>query len=190
MPGPRQERDLSEMLQSLESQLNILEEHSQKAFGERREEFLPEVATKLRVLLVRSRHNKPLLFEVADRLGIEMTVTLDGSPGLGSKPENPNSMPGDKLSLDAFFDLMAVTVRTSAGLVPMTKRELIRAWSEQLGGSHEDWSVDEALVNAVRTEVPIFGFRPMLLELCNCVNTTLHHGRRVVAVAKERLSER
>lgn len=189
MPGPRQDRDLSEMVHSLETQLNVLEEHAQKAFGERREEFLPEVATKLRVLLVRSRHNKPLLFEVADHLGIEMTVTLDGPPVLRSSPENPHSVPGDKLSLDAFFDLMAVMVRTSAGLVPMTKRELVRAWSEQLGGSHEDWSVDEALVNAVRTEVPILGFRPMLLELCNCVNTTLHHGRRVAAVAKERLGK-
>ena len=41
---------------------------------------LPEVATKLRVLLVRSKQNRPLLLEVAGQLGFTPIVTLGGPP--------------------------------------------------------------------------------------------------------------
>jgi hypothetical protein len=180
MPGPRISRELSEMVERLERQLDMLEGFAQAAFAEGKDEFLPEVATKLRVLLVRSRQNRPLLIEVADRFGIPLNVTLDCPPVEGG----PRA--GDVLSLDAFFDLQAVTVRTSAGLASMTKRELIRAWSEQLGGAHEDWSVDESLVNAVRIEVPILGLRPSVMELGNCARTAVRCGREVVRLARER----
>src|SRR5215831_20961083 len=66
-------------------------------------------------------------------------------------------------------DLDAVSVRTSDGLlVTLTKRELIRAWSEQLGGAHEDWAVDEALVKAVRIQGSFQGIQLTALELLNC----------------------
>jgi len=96
---------------------------------------------------------------------------------------------GDVLSLDAFFDLPAVTVRTSEGLVSMTKRELIRAWCEQLGGAHEDWHVDEAMVNAVKANLPVLGINPTEIELRNCVKTTLKHGREVIRLAKQQITD-
>jgi hypothetical protein len=184
MPGPRVSRELAEMVQRLEAQLDLLDNFARAAFGEKNEVFLPEVATKLRVLLVRSRHNKPLLLEVADRLGVTLEVTLDGPPGVRSSPESASPQAGDVMSLDSFFDLQAVTIRTSKGLVSMTKRELIRAWAEQLGGAHEDWSVDEALLNAVKAELPLLGIRPTIMELANCTRTALRYGRHVVQHGK------
>lgn len=181
MPRPRINRELGEMIENLERQLMLLEEYSHYAFSEGRQEFLPEVAGKLRILLVRSRHNVPLLFEVANRVGVVPRVVLDGPP-VQLPPGEPG--PGDEVSLDDFFDRQAVMIKTSDGLVSMTKRELIRAWCEQLGGAHEDWAVDEALVNAVRFPVLVGGMQAMALELRNCARLTLVHGRRVVEHAR------
>jgi len=132
---------------------------------------------------VRSRQNSPLVFEVADRLGVVPGVRLDGPP-VQPPPGEPG--PGDEITLDAFFDLQAVTVRTSTGLVMMTKRQLIRAWCEQLGGVHEDWAVEEALINAVRLPVFVDGMQPSAMELRNCARTALTHGKRVVQFGREK----
>jgi hypothetical protein len=165
------------MVDQLDNQLSLLEDYTHRAFGEGRKEFLPEVATKLRVLVVRSRKNVPLLFEVARRLDVEPKVILEGPP---IKPEPGEPSPGDEIALDDFFNLQAVTVRTSAGLVTMTKRELIRAWCEQLGGAHEDWAVDEALVNAIHAPISVGGMQPTAMELRNLARTTLRYGRHLV----------
>jgi hypothetical protein len=170
------------MLDQLDRQLTLLEEYSAKAFDEGRAEYLPDIAGKLRILLVRSRNNTPLLFAVAERLGVVPHVKLDGPP---IRPLPGESRPGDEIALDAFFDLQAVTIRTSAGLVAMSKRELIRAWCEQLGGVHEDWAVDEALVNAVRFPVRVGGMQPTVMELLNCARTALLHGKRLVQIGRE-----
>ena len=181
MPGPRARRELEEMVEQLSRQLDLLDEYACHAFVERRSEFLPEVAGKLRILLVRSRNNVPLLFEVAQRLDVVPKVVLDGPP-IKAPPGEPG--PGDEIALNQFFEMNAVTIRTSAGLVTMTKRELIRAWCEQLGGAHEDWAVDEALINAVRSPILIGGMQPSAMELRNSVRITLQHGRRLVELGR------
>jgi hypothetical protein len=175
-----------EMVDRLESQLNVLARHCQLAFQEQQLDYLPEIATKLRLLLVRSNKNRPLIFDLMKELGIAFDVVLDGPPQLRRRTGDTTSTPapGDRLSLDAFFDLRAVTIRTTAGLIDLTKRELIRAWSEQLGGAHEDWAVDESLSNALKTQLPFVKVRPMVLELRNCANIALRYGREVVARAR------
>jgi hypothetical protein len=62
----------------------------------------------------------------------------------------------------------------------MTKRELIRAWCEQLGGAHEDWAVDEALVNAIHAPISVGGMQPTAMELRNLARRTLRYGRHLV----------
>jgi hypothetical protein len=187
MAGPRLDRELVEMIGQLETQLGLLERYSHDAFELGQTQFLPEVATKLRVLLVRSGRNRPLLFDVAKGVGFTPIVTLSGPPI--RRPAGEKG-PGDHISVDAFFDLDAVGVQTSTGFVMMTKRQLIRAWSEQLGGAHEDWSVDEALVNAIRTPVSIGGVQPTVIELRNCASTTLRVGRHVLETARASLADR
>jgi hypothetical protein len=170
------------MAGQLERQLRLLEEYSRRAFEHGEEDFLPEVAGKLRILIVRSRSNRPLLFEVADKLGVVPEITLGGPPVRG-QPGEPG--PGDTIPLDEFFDLDAVTIRTSSGLVTMTKRKLVAAWCQQLGGVHEDWSVEEALVNAVRFPIRIFGMQLSSIELSNTARITLHHGRILLERGRE-----
>ena len=180
MPGPRLDREIAEMISQLETQLGLLERYAHQAFALGETQFLPEVATKLRILLVRSRHNKPLLIDVAGALGFTPIVTLSGPPI--RRPPGEKG-PGDHISVDAFFDRDAVGVMTAAGFVMMTKRQLIRAWSEQLGGAHEDWAVDEALLNAIRTALLVGGVQPTVIELRNCTTTALGVGHYVHEMA-------
>lgn len=177
MAKSRLTRELVEMLEQLDRQLNLLQEYSNRAFAEGHTEYFPEIAGKLRILLVHSRHNRALLFEVAQRLDIVPRVRIDGPP---VRPPEGVPGPGDEITLDAFFDLQAATVATSEGQVSMTKRQLIRAWCEQLGGVHEDWAVDEALVNAVRSPININGMHPSAIELKNCARTALNTERQIV----------
>ena len=185
-------RTLADMVEQLETQLRLLREYSDRAFGDKQDEYLPEVAGKLRLLLVKSRHNKPLLLEVADQLGVNLEVTIHGPPGLqypaGDLTEGRCRV-GDRITLDAFFDLLAVGVKTSSGFITLTKRELIRAWCEQLGGVHEDWSVDEEVVKAIKTGLTVGGYEPCVLELNNCARSALQHGQRVLAAARANQSE-
>ena len=148
---------------------------------------MTEVAAKLRVLLVRSNQNTPLLFEVATQIGFTPTVTLDGPPLL-KVPGEPG--PGDTISLDAFYDLDAIRMRTSAGFITLTKRELIRAWAEQLGGAHEDWSVDEAILNAIHAPIRIGGVQPTAMELLNCARLAITQGRHIVDIGRAHLESR
>jgi hypothetical protein len=72
-------RPLNEMTDALECQLKLLEDYSQKAFGENQECYAPEVATKLRLLVGRFGSNKPLLFKVAEAIGMQVLVVLASS---------------------------------------------------------------------------------------------------------------
>ena len=177
------------MVERLASQLHVLNHVAKLAFGpERRNDFLAEVATKLRVLTVRSKHNKPLLLEVADRLSITVTVKLGGPP-IPFDHNGKSYMPGDDVPLDEFLDFDALMIRTSAGLITFTKRQLIRAWSEQLGGAHEDWAVDEGLINALNSGIQLGGMDPTAMELRNTARVVLARGNDVVDRARALLKD-
>ena len=178
MPGqrvakPSKNRQLSEMIHRLETQLELLHQYSEQAFGRGHAEYYGEVATKLRILLVRSRHNTPLLLEIANRLKVPLNLTLGGPP---VQPPKGEPGPGDTITLDRFFDLSAMHIRTSSGLVRISKREMIRAWCEKLGGAHEDWDIDEAILNALELPWVVNGIHLAVIELRNCAKIALQYG--------------
>lgn len=177
MKKPRIKRDLPEMVNQLERQLRLLAEYSEHAFEDGRSHYLPEIAGKLRILLVRSRFNHPLLFRVAEHINYTPKVELSGPP-VRPLPGEPG--PNEVITLDRFFDLHAVTIRTWQGPARMTKRELIRAWCEQLGGVHEDWEVDEELANTLGLPIIIGGMHPGAYELRICAQTALQHGQQII----------
>ena len=110
----RPPRDLVEMVGRLEAQLNKLEEFAARAFAGGEIEFLPEVANKLRLLIVRSPKNTPLLFEVAARLGVTLAAPLrEGPKMLERHPNDPP--PGTPIPLDDFFDRQAFSGTTPNG---------------------------------------------------------------------------
>lgn len=180
--SPRIARQLPEMLVVLREQLNLLERYSHHAFDLRESRFLPEVAGKLRLLTVRTAHNQPLLFTVADRLQVTLVAKLSGPP-LPRSAGKPTG--GDYLSLDALFDLEAVAIQTSAGLCSYTKRQLVQAWCQQLDGAHSDWRVDEALINALSVPVILGTMQATALELANQARTTLVVGRWLLQLPPE-----
>lgn len=171
--NPRKNRQLSEMIHRLETQLELLHQYSEQAFGRGRAEYYGEVATKLRILLVRSRTNKPLLLEIADRVKVPLNVTLGGPP---VEPPKGEPGPGETVTLDRFFNLSAMHIRTSGGLVGISKREMICAWCEQLGGAHEDWAIEEAILNALQLPWLVNGIHPAVIELHNCAKIALQYG--------------
>ena len=177
------------MTDALDSQLTLLEEFSKKAFSEHQEAYAAEVANKLRLLLARFGSNKPLLFDVATAIGMELTVVLDGPPiKRPSGDETPP--PGTVMSLEKFFDLDAFTIPTKDGSFrTLTKIEFIRTLAEQHGGAHEDWTHDEAARNAAR--IPFFfnGAQIMMIELHSCAELAWRKGREVVAKARETIKE-
>jgi hypothetical protein len=132
MRSPQVDRELAEMVAELSRQLRVLQHSGVLAFGpEQNADYLPEVATKLRSLLVRSRMNTPLSREVASWIELPRTITLGARPLLKAKGD-PSPGLGNTISLDRFFDLIAIAVRTARRMVPLTKRDIIRAWCEQL----------------------------------------------------------
>lgn len=175
----REDRDLVE---KLERQLGLLRKFSESAFQRLEPAYFPEVANKLRLLLVKSRMNTPLLFAAADRFNVELKVIVP--PGAVSRPESEGEM-----TLDHFFDLIAYRHRKPDGtLGTATKRELIRAWCEQEGGAHLDWEVEEWLVQALRpVPIRLNGLEPSQIVLRNCANAALQHGASVVEAGYRRL---
>jgi len=177
------QRQFNEMVASLESQLKLIADYSYKAFDQQQSEYLPEIATKLRVLLIRSGSNKPLLFEVAARLNLVLNITLDkDAPPVEPIPGEP--IPGETITLDRYFDLNSVMVGTSNGLVAISKRNLIRAWSEQLGGAHVDWALDESLKNALEAPFLIDNMPLLAQELKSSAKIALDCGTLLLEKAK------
>ena len=189
MSAAKQARGFDEMIATLEAQTDLLEHYAQHAFEEGDAKFLPEMATKLRLLVVRMKNpnHKPLLFEVAEQLGETPMVTLRQGPKM-LRPAPGDPAPGDAFPLDQFFEMSAATVPTSAGQVTLTKRQLIRGITEQLGGAHADWAVEEGLAAAIVT-IPLLNLQPAAIELRNAARTTVTHARRLIALGKARLSD-
>ena len=163
------------MVERLEIQLSLLNDYTRNAFIDGKHHYCSEVATKLRLLLVRSKSNDPLLLNIADKFKVELVVTL--APPPVKRLDDPTG----PISLDRYFDLTAYMYRGSDGIVQVSKRQIIRAWCEQYGGAHEDWAVDDWIRLALRPYMLTFdGLNPVQMELRSSANTALEYGRYVL----------
>lgn len=186
------------MIDSLEIQLSLLEHHYEQAFKHGKIEFLPEIATKLRLLLwqaPRQNGNEPLLFKVMHQFGLNTHLTLDGPPvdpppieitGVGPPQFGP--MTGETISLYRFFNLKEEFVSTSRGGVWKTKLELIRGVSEQLGGAHSDWEIDEDLFRTLSMGPWISGMPAYAPSIEISARIVIRHGRLILAEVRRQQS--
>ena len=78
---PRRTQDLAD---SLERHLKLLKEFATKAFNDGDEDYLGEIAGKLRVLVYEKGRNKPLLLSLMDEFDLQIPIRLGGPP---VKPE-------------------------------------------------------------------------------------------------------
>jgi hypothetical protein len=141
---PRTDYDL---LEALLRHVELLREYSQKAFEQGKGDYLGEVAGKLRVLVVETRMNKPLLLALMKKFGSRTQVLLD----------DPYEQ--DHISLDQFMERLCVAIRTDSGMKSFTNREFVATWAQQHGAAHEDWEHDEGFA-AVRASGIFIGGDP------------------------------
>jgi hypothetical protein len=129
----RKTRELPEMVEALARQVRLLDAYVKRAQSD--PDYWGEVASKLRLLIIeRARNNRALLLRVADEYDARLRF---GS----SRPD------GGPLTWDEFLDRQML----GQGERSITFREVICRWAEQMGGAHEDWSVDEMLLKTHTT---------------------------------------
>jgi hypothetical protein len=118
-------------------QVRLLQRYAKQAFEAGDDDYLGEVAAKLRLLAVAKPHNDPLLIQL-------MTECRIGAP-LVPKPPPPGHPAGKPMTLADSLTLPALKVTTSAGDVRLSKRQFIEVVAEKYGGTHEDWAHPEHL---------------------------------------------
>ncbi|MBI2090208.1 MAG: hypothetical protein HYT78_15965 [Deltaproteobacteria bacterium] len=165
-------RDLEDLVQALERHLRLLHEYARRAFQDGDFDYGGEVAGKLRLLVTKFGSNRPLLLDLMAETGINPLITLGGPP-IEPPPGEPR--PGDKISLSLYLQLGAIGIRVPSGeFVMLNKTQLIRAWAEQTGSSHEDWSLDPPLEAILRAPIYIGGLHGAFAELRITTEPVLH----------------
>jgi len=155
MTLPRVPRTIPDLVTALTHHTKLLREFRDKAFVQRDEAYIGEIATKLRLLTSNRGRNKALLLRLMDLFGEEVPITLSGPIDAGKQ-----------VNLKQFLELGAGGVRTpTQGFVMLTKSELIETWAAQHGAAHEDWSLTEDF--AALRDAPVFlnGLRALAVEL-------------------------
>ncbi len=123
------QRNIGVMVQRLINHLEILIDFADKSFYEyQHEKYLGEVAGKLRVLVVETRTNKPLLLGLMDHFHYER--------------EWDGTLPNSKFTLRTYMYMLAIYSKDHC---TFSNEKIIRYLSQQSGGSHEDWELDSEL---------------------------------------------
>jgi hypothetical protein len=177
--APAPLRSTDELVDALARHIRVLRDYAAMAFVEGNFDYGGEVAGKLRLLVTKFGSNRPLLLDLM-QTGIAPSITLDGPP-VQRPPDEPG--PGDTISLERYLGLDAIGIRIPSGeFVMLNKTQLLRAWAEQSGASHEDWSLDPGLAAILSAQIYIGGLHGALAELA----TTTH---AVLSVAERFLSD-
>lgn len=159
---PRVPRSKENLVDALRRHVTLLEDYSNRAFREGKEEYFGEVAGKLRVLVYKSPSNRPLLLDLMRDYDISIPLHF-------SRPE------GDiEMSINDFLDNLAFSIRVpSGGLVSVTNKQMIGTWAQQYGASHEDWEIDEEFAQALSSGTFIGGLPAAAAALRAVANTVL-----------------
>ena len=168
------------MVEALRKHVRLLEEYAHRAFSEGNFDYTGEVAGKLRLMAIRFGSNEPRLLRLMEETGELIPIILDGPP-IPLTPQGHRG--GDAISLEYFLSLLAVGVRVPSGtFVELTNADLIRAWAEQAGAPHEDWSMEEGLRTVLTLPVFIGGLPGASAALRAATNAVLHIASRFLAM--------
>jgi hypothetical protein len=159
----RVKRTDDSLIRALRSHTDLLREYISRVTTELDERFLGEIAGKLRILVYRTRTNKPLLLDLMVDRGFQHTVRIDRPQGLLEK----------ELEIWLEGTACAVTV-PGEGLVELTKIDFIRLWSQQSGAAHEDWEHDSRLASVFQSNL--------------IINNVPIHARQLISIARRVLN--
>jgi len=129
--------------------------------------YLGEIAGKLRLLVINEGSNKALLLKLMNKFDDEILITLKGPP---RKPYTSKYKNGDKISVQEFLNLEATyndeaEKRKNNEIEIITKRDLIKKWSQQFGSAHQDWTIDEDFHKFLKPQFYVCGIPLQGLEL-------------------------
>ncbi len=151
-------RTEGELIKALQDQLHILKEAIERVktgdFA-----YTKVIAASLRVLVLKTTKNKPLLLNLAKKYDFPLIITRDVPP---FKPAT--------ISIQDLLDELYFASGTEH--VKITKRELIAKSAQQEGLSHEDESLDKDYLISKPKGLYIGGLPPdvrALLGLGQCI---------------------
>jgi hypothetical protein len=168
----RAKREIEELVEALERHVRLLKEYAHKAFRDGNTDYGGEIAGKLRLLVTSiGKSNRPLLIDLMEKTGIKPLIKLGGPP-IQRPPGEPRA--GDMITLSGYLELTAIGIELPSGdFVTLNKIKFIRAWAEQTGSSHEDWSLDPELTAILRSGIHIGGVDAAFAELKVTTETVL-----------------
>ena len=138
--GERQDRPLDELVGALRRHVELLRDYATKAFQERNEAYLGEVAGKLRVL-VGEHGNRALLLSLMKALNVKIEFPLGGPP-TQFRPGEPRG--DEKVTLRRFLSMYTMGMRLRSGeWIELTNDDIVHLWAEKYGAAHEDWHTDK-----------------------------------------------
>ena len=161
-------RSLKGVLKTLQAQTDLLRDYYYKAFVEKKTHYLGEIAGKLRLLVIDEGTNKALLLRLMKIFDDEILIGLSGPP---RKSYTTNYRSGDKISVKEFLDLEASyndeakKRKKNEPMEVITKRKLIKQWSQQFGSAHQDWEIDEDFHRFLGPQFYVGGISLQGLEL-------------------------
>ena len=130
---------------------------------------IKDIATNLRVLVVKTRTNRPLLFDVAKKYDVPLIVNRDVPPIRGLK---------SRLNLDeALEELCFASAVPSAA--ELTGIELIKEYADQ-EGAHDDMSISETFNRSKGDGLLIGGVPPHDRTIIGLANQTLQAAQPLV----------
>jgi hypothetical protein len=119
------------------------------------DQYLGEIAGKLRLLVLKKGANKPLLIRVAALSGYELTYRYGDTPGIEDGPQ-----PFEEIAFDTWLKRTAAIIQTESsapGHVELSHADLVAVWAEQAGSAHEDWSHTESFKTIRGMELYVLG---------------------------------
>ncbi len=142
-------RDLNELIVELKEQIGLLEEAIDKVnSGDHK--YSKSLSAILRILVMETKTNKPLLFKIAKHFNYEPTVTIDSPFGIKTKAL--------KIHLkDIYF-------ASGTEKLSLTNEEFIKIAAQQDGGAHVDSEIDFSYHFSNRG-ISIGGLPPKVLKL-------------------------
>jgi hypothetical protein len=180
-------REIPELIEALQRHTRLLREFARHAFQGQDNDYLGEVAGKLRLLVHERKDIKPLLLGLMDEFGLDVPIMLDGPP-ISRPPGHSGPWYGDQISLRDYLDLTAYGIRTSSqGFVELTKKKLIATWAEKHGSAHEDWTLTEEFVTARDSGLFLGNLPALATELQITTRTVLYIAEKFLGMLTDEL---
>lgn len=155
-----------ELINELKEQLNLLEEAIKKVnSGDFK--YTKTLSSILRILVIKTPSNKPLLFNLAQAYNYEPMVIIDSPFGIKTMPLKVHLK-------DLYF-------ASGTEKIKMSNEEFIKIASQQDGGSHFDPTIDFGYQFSNKG-ILIGGLPPKVLKLRILANHVLKAGSELLSV--------